>query len=192
MTIANLAPVSSSLRRTFIRKESIPLWQDVLWKIERGIVRTITWTEDGSTIASGYWGKGDVIGEPLCCISGYQMECLTSVEVSIIPAHQWQYSLDAIRTHTQKTEELLSIIHCKQVHERLLKFLGWLSEKFGRSVEQGRLLELPMTHQEIAEAIGTSRVTVTRLLQRFETEGTISRPRRQSILLSESMGWPQV
>ncbi|WP_254566243.1 Crp/Fnr family transcriptional regulator [Oscillatoria sp. HE19RPO] len=192
MTIATLASVPSTLRRTFRRKDSIPMWQDVLWKIDRGVVRTIAWTEDGSTIASGYWGPGDVVGEPLCCINGYQIECLTSVEVSMIAGHQWQQVLDAIRTHTQKTEELLTIIHCKQVQERLLKFLVWLSDKFARPVEQGRLLELPMTHQEIAEAIGISRVTVTRLLQRLENEGAIARPHRQSILLYESLSLPLV
>jgi CRP-like cAMP-binding protein len=186
MTIATLPTASATFRRTFSRKDAIPLWQDVLWKIDRGIVRTIAWNEDGSTITSGYWGKGDVVGEPLCCIGGSRIECLTSVEVSIIPAPQWQQVLNAILTHAQKTEELLNIIHCKQVQERLLKFLIWLSKTFGHSVEQGHLLELPMTHQEIAEAIGTSRVTVTRILQRFEQEGILTRPRRQSILLYDS------
>lgn len=183
MTIATLASAPTNLRRTFSRKDTIPLWQDVLWRIERGIVRTMTWSEDGTAIASGYWGKGDVVGQPLSRIKGYQIECLTSVEVSLIPGHEMDRVLDAIRLHAQQTEKLLSIIHCKQVHDRLLQFLSWLSEKFGRQVEGGQVLELPMTHQEIAEAIGTSRVTVTRLLQRFERESIIARPHRRSIVL---------
>ncbi|MEB3828644.1 Crp/Fnr family transcriptional regulator [Phormidium sp. CCY1219] len=184
MTIASLASVSAlPARRTFSRKDLIPLWKDVLWKIERGIVRSMTWSEEGSAIATGYWGPGDVVGQPVSCIKGYQLECLSDVEVSMISAQQWPQSLDAIRTHAQQTEQLLSIIHSKQVDRRLLQFLFWLGGKFGRPVEGGQLVEVPLTHQEIGEAIAISRVTVTRLLQRFEREGVLHRPRRSAFIL---------
>lgn len=58
----------------------------------------------------------------------------------------------------------------------------WLSEKFGRDVEQGKLIELNVTHQEMAEVLNTTRVTVTRLLQQFEDEGNLLRHKRRIIL----------
>jgi CRP-like cAMP-binding protein len=58
----------------------------------------------------------------------------------------------------------------------------WLGEKFGRNVEGGRLIDLRMTHQELAEAINSTRVSVTRLLQQFESEGMLRRHQRRLVL----------
>ncbi len=42
-------------QRLFTRREVIPSRNDVLWRIERGAVRTLTWSEDGTFITLGYW-----------------------------------------------------------------------------------------------------------------------------------------
>jgi CRP-like cAMP-binding protein len=62
--------------------------------------------------------------------------------------------------------------------------LTWLARKFGHPVEQGQSLDLQLTHQDMAETIGTTRVTITRLLAQFEQSGIIHRCQRQIILLS--------
>jgi CRP-like cAMP-binding protein len=169
-------------QRIFTRKEVIPPRNDVLWRIERGAVRTLTWSEDGTFITLGYWGPGDLIGYPLSRVKPYQIECLTSVEVTVVPPHHWNQDVNALITHIQQAEELLSIVHRKPISLRLWQFLVWLSEKFGRDVEQGKLIELNVTHQEMAEVLNTTRVTVTRLLQQFEDEGNLLRHKRRIIL----------
>lgn len=169
-------------QRLFTRKESIPPHQDVLWRIDRGAVRTLTWSEDGTFITLGYWGPGDLIGYPLSKVNPYQIECLTSVEAIAIPQHLWYQYTNNLLAHIQSSEELLSIVHRKPIALRLWQFLVWLSEKFGRNLEQGKLIELYITHQEIAEVLNTTRVTVTRLLQHFETEGALVRYKRRIIL----------
>ncbi|NJL61596.1 MAG: Crp/Fnr family transcriptional regulator [Methylacidiphilales bacterium] len=169
-------------QRLFTRREVIPARNDVLWRIERGAVRTLTWSEDGTFITLGYWGPGDLIGYPLSCVKPYQIECLTSVEVSVVPPHMWHQDVDALVSHIQQAEELLSIVHRKPISLRLWQFLVWLSEKFGRDVEQGKLIDLNVTHQEMAEVLNTTRVTVTRLLQQFEEEATMIRHKRRIII----------
>ncbi|MBD2500512.1 Crp/Fnr family transcriptional regulator [Anabaena azotica] len=168
--------------RLFTRKEIITPNQNVLWRIDRGVVRTLTWSEDGTFITLGYWGAGDLIGYPLSKINPYQIECLTSVEAIAIPQHHWHKYTNDLLAHIQYSEELLSIVHRKPVALRLWQFLVWLSEKFGRDLTQGRLIELYITHQEIAEVLNTTRVTVTRLLQQFEVEGALVRYKRRIIL----------
>ncbi len=59
---------------------------------------------------------------------------------------------------------------------------SWLSCQFGQTVPQGKLLNFHLTHQDIAETIGTTRVTVTRLINRLEREGRIVRSHRNLIL----------
>jgi CRP-like cAMP-binding protein len=169
-------------QRLFTRREVIPARNDVLWRIERGAVRTLTWSEDGTFITLGYWGPGDLIGYPLSRVKPYQIECLTSVEVTVLPPHLWHQDINALVSHIQQAEELLSIVHRKPISLRLWQFLVWLSEKFGRDVEQGKLIDLNVTHQEMAEVLNTTRVTVTRLLQQFEEEQTMIRHKRRIIL----------
>ena len=112
----------------------------------------------------------------------YEIQCKTSVEVSILPKHLWQQALDPILRQAQQTEELLSIVHCKSAYQKTWKFLVFLSHKFGCDVDKGRLLDLPITHEEIAEAVSTTRITVTRMLQHFEAEGKLRREKRRLIL----------
>ncbi|MFN6572614.1 transcriptional regulator [Nostoc minutum NIES-26] len=169
-------------QQLFTRRQIIPLCNDLLWRIDRGAVRTLTWSEDGTFVTLGYWGSGDLIGYPLSKVQPYHIECLTSVEVSIVPPHLWHLYINALLSHIQHSEELLSIVHRKPISVRLWQFLVWLSEKFGRNVEQGKLIDLNVTHQEISEVLNTTRVTVTRLLQQFEENGMLLRYKRRIIL----------
>ncbi len=184
MHMASYAPALSALpsQRLFSRHDLIAPQQDVLWLIQRGAVRTLTWNEAGTCITLGYWGPGDIVGHPLSRLKPYEVECLTSVEMSVLPSGLWYQSLDAILLHIQQTEELLSIVHRNPMSLRLWQFLVWLSQKFGRDVDQGRLIDLRVTQQEIAEVINTTRVSVTRLLQQFESEGMLLRHQRRFII----------
>lgn len=184
MTISALvgADTSSPTKRLFSRREEIPHRQDVLWRIERGVVRSLTYSQEGTLISLGYWGRGDIVGHSLSCVKPYQIECLTNVEVSILPEELWHQALDAMLWHIQQVEELLSIVHQNPISLRLWQFLVWLGQKFGCDVEQGRLIDLWLTHQEIAEVINTTRVSVTRILQQFESEGILLRHQRRFIL----------
>ncbi|MEH2316447.1 Crp/Fnr family transcriptional regulator [Nostoc sp.] len=181
--VSNSSALSGQLpQQIFTRRELIPLQNDVLWRIDRGAVRTLTWSEDGTFITLGYWGLGDLIGYPLSRVKPYQIECLTGVEVSIVPPHLWHQNINALLSHIQQAEDLLSIVHRKPISLRLWQFLVWLSEKFGRDVDKGKLIDLNVTHQDIAEVLNTTRVTVTRLLQQLEEEGTVLRHKRRIIL----------
>lgn len=173
-------------QRLFTRRELIPPDKDVLWRIDRGAVRTLTWNEDGIFIALGYWGTGDLVGHCLTKIQPYQIECLTSVEVSIVPPELWHQYTGAFLSHIQDSEEILSIVHLKPMSLRLGRFLLWLSQKFGRDVEQGRLIDLNITHQEISEVLNTTRVTITRTLQEFEEQELLLRYKRRIIIRSQN------
>lgn len=184
-TIAEFIPAlpPSLMQHTFGRGEYIPLTPNVLWQIESGIVRTLTWNDEGKQSTLGLWSKGDIIGEPLSNINPYETECITSVTVSVLPSSLWYNAFDAMFAHIQQAEELLHILHCDPIHLRLRLLLCWLAEKFGDDTLHGRLISLNLTHQEIAELINTSRVTVTRNLKQLEQNGVISYHKGRSIVL---------
>ncbi len=178
--LTTLSPETSP--RTFCRRELLPLEPDVLWLIDRGAVRTSTWNDDGSTITLGYWGSKDVVGMPLSRLSPYQIECLTSVEATPLTREQWHILGEAMIRHCHQSEQLLHITRSGKIKQRLHYFLFWLSHKFGRVVDLGYLIDLRLTHQELADVIGTTRVTVTRLLREFEEEQVIERVRGHLII----------
>jgi CRP-like cAMP-binding protein len=184
MAIQASAPTACNppVVQLFSRSELIPPLNDGIWRIERGAIRTATWNQEGTPLTLGYWGKGDVVGHRLSRLQPYEIHCLTSVEASILPLELWQQALATILLHAQQTQELLSIMHHQKVSQRLWQFLVFLSRKFGRDVQWGRLIDLPLTHQDIAEAINTTRVSVTRMLQHFEALGKLRRSKRQLIL----------
>lgn len=52
-------------RQTFDRRSLLPLKPDTLWRIETGVVRNMTWFENGNLVNLGLWGPGDVVGRVL-------------------------------------------------------------------------------------------------------------------------------
>jgi CRP-like cAMP-binding protein len=187
MTASRLLLAQSADRKLsrFARRSLLPLGENYLWQIESGVVRTLTWLEDGTTITLGLWGVGDVVSRVLSKAEPYQMECLTPVEATILPVDRWHQVNEALISHIQQFQEFLEILHCRSVDASLLRLLNWLAKKFGHAVERGQLINLRLTHQEIAEIIGTTRVTVTRVLNEFEHQGIIKRLPRKFIVLHE-------
>lgn len=172
-------------RSSFARRSQLPLRRDYLWKIESGVVRTFTYRENGTILTLGIWGKGDVVSRLLSTADIYQIECLTVVEVNELPLNSYFGVNQALIHHIQQMQEFLEIVQSYPVEASLLKLLTWLGKKFGQEVNQGQLIDLQLTHQELAEILGVTRVTVTRMLKDFEQSGIIERLPRRFILLHE-------
>lgn len=178
----NPTPLLTATHRSFACADMFPSQSQVLWKIEHGIVRTFTYNQAGTRSVLGYWGREDVVGLPLSRLSPYEIECMTDVTVRVLPTSSWQYDVAAILSHNQQIEELLYINSYERTHQRLLYFLVWLAKKFGQTVNEGKLIAIPLTHEAIADSVGSTRVTITRLLKQFEREGVINRQRRSIVL----------
>ncbi len=179
---------SARNRIGYERHALLPLRKDCLWKIETGVVRTLTWLEDGSVLTIGLWGTGDVVGKILSTQTNlYQIECLTPVEVMILPQDGWDEVTENLLAHIQQMEELSIIRNHKTVEEMLFKMLAWLAKKFGRGVDKGHILDLGLTHKDLAELIGTTRVTITRLISQLEQQGMIDRLPHKQILVQEGV-----
>jgi CRP-like cAMP-binding protein len=180
--LANPPSSSQSIRRTFAKADVIPSAEDALWLIEGGIARTITWSERGDVTGLGYWGEGEVVGHALSNLVPSQIECLTSVDVLLVPRDKWFFYIDAILRHSQQIAQLMSFLAHEKIPQRLVYFLNWLGDRFGRPVSQGLLIDVPLTHATIAEMIGTTRVTVSRYLGEFRSQGAIICNARRLIL----------
>lgn len=173
----------------FTPRSLLPLLANSLWQIEAGVVRTSTWLEDGTMVTLGLWGPDDVVGRPLSRVEPYQIECLMPVTATPISLEISQQTQEALLAHIQQAEELMVIRSHRRVDLMLVQLLTWLAKKFGRVVEQGQLIDLRLTHQDIAEMLGTTRVTITRSLSQLEQQGLIRRLSLHRILLQAEEIW---
>ena len=77
---------------------------------------------------------------------------------------------------------VLSDITSADVASRVVRLLLKLGERYGKTVERGLHLDIPLTHQEMADMIGTSRQTVTTVLGELKRQGMISIEQRSVII----------
>jgi CRP-like cAMP-binding protein len=185
-TILSLA--HAKLCKSFQRGELLPIMPDVLWQLDSGFIRTVAWHYEGQAATLGIWGPGDFLGKVAPNIEGCRLECLTTGLLrSISIAQAPYYALhEATTLHLEQSQTLLNILHCRPMPMRLLKLLIWLAHRFGNQVERGWILDLRLTHQIIAESIGATRVTVTRMLQSFEKDGRLKRLQQHRYFLSST------
>ncbi|MCW6035838.1 Crp/Fnr family transcriptional regulator [Spirulina subsalsa FACHB-351] len=189
MTAQLIAPKMHIPTYAFSRYSILPNRTNTLWQINKGVVQTLTILDSGDFITLGLWGPGDIVGLSLSNTYPYQMKCLTSVEVVPVMFEHWENLAPQLLTIVQSFEELTIIRSYKLVEESLARLLVWLSKKFGYAVDQGHLLNLQLTHQDLADILGTSRVTVTRLLKQFEEQGWLQRLRKKQMIISEEECW---
>lgn len=173
----------------FERRTLLPLTPTYFWQIKSGVVRTATWLEDGTMITIGLWGSGEVVGTSLTRINPYHMECLTPVQTVAIPLADSYQSNTVLLLQMQQLEELTVIRAHRKIDLMLLKLLSWLGQKFGRKAASGQLIDLRLTHQDLADILGATRVTITRTLNQLEQQGFIERLPLHRIVLREEEMW---
>lgn len=69
-----------------------------------------------------------------------------------------------------------------RLEERLIHELAVLARDFGREQDAGVLIDLPLTHADLAEFAIASRANVARVMKRFERERLIEKEGRRVIL----------
>ncbi|MEM6354044.1 MAG: Crp/Fnr family transcriptional regulator [Cyanobacteria bacterium P01_D01_bin.14] len=181
------APVTQPVVHQFKRRETMPLRKNTLWHFQTGVARLLTLSEEGTAITLGFWGAGDFTGQPLIGIQPCELECLMDVEAVRLHLEQCQELPQVTMAHLHQMQALIRIRQGK-IPQRLQLLLTWLGQKFGRPTEGGQLIQLRLTHQELAETIGTTRVTVTRLMQNLEQQSSLCYSQRQQIILRQPWG----
>jgi CRP-like cAMP-binding protein len=168
------SPTSVS-KKYFSRRELMPSQTNSVWQIQSGSVRTMTYLDDGTIVTLGIWGAGDIVGGALSTIEPHIIECLSAVEAIAQQLDRQNKMVEALAAHVEQAEELMVIRSYRTVDSMLLKLLDWLAKRFGRTVDNGQLIDLRLTNQDVAEILCSTRVTVSRVLTQFEDQGLIQR-----------------
>lgn len=92
--------------------------------------------------------------------------------------------LDMVTEMYRIHSERIINLEYRTVRERVISFLLTMSQRFGRKVDGGILIDVPLRHQDIASSVNASRETSSRELGRLERQGLISNS-QLSILIKD-------
>jgi len=152
---------------------TIPLGHDDVLRVESGVVAGVVLHEDGTEVLVSLAGPGHVIvGHPedACCL---QLRAHTVVRavVEAWPAARLQPGFaDRLRARVRHQEAWAAVQARPHVNDRVLGLLALLAEPFGRPHADGTLIDVRLTHGQLASAIGATRATITRVLGRLRRE----------------------
>ena len=156
----------------------VPLLKNNIWLVVRGMVKLGAVSVHGDELLLGLVGPGEPFGEPLSTVEAYDAVALTDCDLLCLSTIDVRQSpelalamMDAIAARYRQAESLLALLGLRRVEDRLRGFLELLAQDYGQPCDDGLRLNLRLTHQEIASALSTTRVTVTRVLGLLREEG---------------------
>ncbi|MAY83090.1 MAG: Crp/Fnr family transcriptional regulator [Flavobacteriales bacterium] len=153
-----------------------------------GLIRVYRIDDNGDELLMYYLGEGETCAMTLnCCLgqkrSEIEAEAEMDSQILFIPVEkmeEWSSKYDSWRNYVlesyhQRMMELINTIDkiaFKKLDERLLEYL----EHEASLNENG---EIRKTHKEIARALNSSRVVISRLLKALEKEGMLKLERNR-------------
>jgi CRP/FNR family transcriptional regulator, cyclic AMP receptor protein len=164
--------------------------------VNGGRVKISKVTRDGKELTLAYRGPGEIFGE-LCMLEGgpreemaEAMENAMITELArdefekLIQAHgMLGYRLTkAMLQRRREVENKVEQLLFKDVNAKLAELLLRLGNEYGVQSGRGTLVALKITHQEMANLIGSTRETVSLTLSMFKKKGLIATDGRKVII----------
>lgn len=151
---------------------------------------------DGKQSILAFIEPGELFGELAIFQGGQREEYAEAVEVStvlLIPADEMRRLVEQhpdvaigvtklIGLRRRRIERRLKYLLFRSNRERLVHLLLELAEQYGRRTAEGVLLTIKLSHQDLANVIGSTRETVTVTLGELQAEGHLSVGRRKIVL----------
>lgn len=163
-----------------------------IYALRSGSVKLVLVDENGNDQILGFYFPGEILGLDAidkkrhlcsaialetCSYCAFPFQNLTEVCHSIPELQNQMFRLMS-RELTHENELLLTIGK-KNAEERLATFLITLSSRFQRLGYSSKHIKLSMSRQEIANYLGLTIETVSRIMSRFQREELIQLNRKQ-------------
>jgi CRP-like cAMP-binding protein len=170
---------------------SVPLLKKSVWLVVRGMVRLSTCSFQGDELLVGLAGPNEPFGEPLTSLEAYEARALTACDLLCLSCEEIARSphlatavLQGLGARYRQSEALLALLGLRRIEDRVRGFLELIAHDYGQPCEQGLRLDLRLTHQEIANALSTTRVTVTRALGHLRDQGWLQIDAQRRLVIS--------
>jgi len=182
---------STTKRRTFRSGEVIFHRDDpgqVLYMIKEGKVKICIISPDGQEVSLTVFGKGEVFGE-FAILDGLprstdavaleRVECYTLQRSDFLNAILKNPKiailvLEALSKRLRNTNNMVEDLIFLDVYGRVAKKLLELADTHGIKTDEGVLIDVRLTQQELASMVGASRESVNKVLGYFTDKDFIS------------------
>lgn len=178
-------------KNTVIFHENDPA--SAFYLVKSGRVKIYKTGPEGREQVLSILGDGQIFGDVPAFDGGpypASAATMTDSEIYLIRSEDFQalvrrhpeVALKIIRVLGQRLRQSMELVRdlsFKQVPHRLAGLLVKLAGEYGAQSEAGLLIELPLSRQELADIVGTSRETITRELKKMEREGLVLIDRRR-------------
>ena len=175
----------------FTKGNFIPCLRDHVWIVVRGLVNLSCLNEQGEDVLIALIGPSEPFGEPMTDLDLVEPKALTDCDLlclsmqEVIEKPNLTLSMmKALIRRNQQSEAIISILGLRGVENRVQSFLELIAKDYGHPCTQGIKLNLRLRHQDIANALGTTRVTITKVLGCLKEKGWLSIDHNQYITIS--------
>lgn len=164
--------------------------------VASGRVKICHSTPEGKQAIIDFVDEGEVFGELALLDSQQRDEYAETAEKTsliMIPKRELQALVrkyprivisvtKLIGLRRQKIERRLRNLLFRSNRERVVHLLIELAEKYGEEADDGIVLKIRLSHQEMASVIGSTRETVTVILGQLQTENLVTIARRRIVI----------
>jgi len=198
-----LLHVSSSIMLKEFKKNEVILYEqdtnEFMYIILFGKVRVIQTTEDGKEIILATHKSNELFGEISLIDGKTSPATVLATEASLIAIiskkdfyslliHQskvLEKMLQILCSRLRESWKRIEILNFKDASQRIKMLFLLLSHDNGQKTPEGVVLNIKLTHQNMADMVGLTRETVTRVIDKFRRDGEIKVLKDKCILLRQ-------
>jgi len=168
-----------------------------LYLLVSGRLKLLRSSAEGQEVIVRFVGPGELLGAVAALPEGRYPATAEVVDDAELAAWTREALAPVLARHPELATALLGIVtrrmgevqgrlqelSTERVARRLARTLLRLAGQLGRKTDEGILLDLPLSRQNLAELTGTTLFTVSRLLSAWESEGLLRSSREQVTIL---------
>jgi CRP-like cAMP-binding protein len=170
---------------------TVPLLKKSVWLVVRGMVKLSAISMQGDELLLGLAGANEPFGDPLTNVQAYEARSMMDSDLLCISCEELAESphlaiavLQGMAARYRQSEAMLALLGLRRIEERVRGFLELLANDYGIPCDQGLRLNVKLTHQDLASALSTTRVTVTRVLGSLREEGWLQIDGQRRLVIS--------
>ena len=175
---------------------------ETIYLVNGGRVKISKVTRDGKALTLNYCGPSEIFGESSLVEGGAREEMAEAMENSMISELELSVFEDLLSSNASlglsmvkllakrrlDLENKVETLVFRDVTSKLAELLLELAEEYGVEDSRGTLIALKITHQELANLIGSTRETVSLTLSQFKRKQLLTTEGRKVIVTdSESL-----
>ena len=156
----------------------------------KGRVKTYQVAENGKEIILDVVGRGGIVGDMAIVEDGERIACAQAIDETVAVSISWE-DFSHLLQQSPRLGFAMAELMARRLAGMQRTFMNLVSKPVSARLaddllnrQEGGVVRLGLTHQELAQTLGTSRETVTALLSRFVTLGAIA-PRDDGYVITD-------